>query len=309
MPRSKKDSCSRCGQSMWATPDAASVRVCRPCRRAEPVHRGATNCFWCEKPLTAKPSKLAKGRRLNCGPRCQSATMAWLRGSTSCPWGPGLASSGADYVRAQCQWCGKTVTQHRDSARRGKRATCSALCRTALAQHDLGNIHQPWPRAKCTTCGARYVSNRGTPGACKDCRHAPEPSPKARKPRFVSACCPRCGAWWLSDRQGCNNQERYCSTKCSRADAKDRRRARKAKAYVAPVSRAAVFARDNYTCHLCGGKVDAAARAPHPKSPTIDHILPLARGGTHEPANVATAHFLCNARKGARGGGQLLLVG
>jgi 5-methylcytosine-specific restriction endonuclease McrA len=35
-------------------------------------------------------------------------------------------------------------------------------------------------------------------------------------------------------------------------------------------------------------------------SPTIDHILPLARGGTHEPSNVQAAHFGCNAAKGAR---------
>jgi 5-methylcytosine-specific restriction endonuclease McrA len=36
---------------------------------------------------------------------------------------------------------------------------------------------------------------------------------------------------------------------------------------------------------------------PHPKAPVLDHILPLAQGGTHEPTNVQCAHFMCNSIK------------
>jgi 5-methylcytosine-specific restriction endonuclease McrA len=32
----------------------------------------------------------------------------------------------------------------------------------------------------------------------------------------------------------------------------------------------------------------------------MDHIVPFAAGGTHEPANVQLAHRVCNSRKGAR---------
>ena len=49
---------------------------------------------------------------------------------------------------------------------------------------------------------------------------------------------------------------------------------------------------------------------PHPKAPTIDHIVPLADGGDDIKANVRLAHFLCNSRRGARGGTeQLWLIG
>jgi len=51
---------------------------------------------------------------------------------------------------------------------------------------------------------------------------------------------------------------------------------------------------------------------PHPLAPTIDHLIPLADGGSDSPANVATAHFLCNSTKGERhggGGDQLTLIG
>jgi 5-methylcytosine-specific restriction endonuclease McrA len=47
---------------------------------------------------------------------------------------------------------------------------------------------------------------------------------------------------------------------------------------------------------------------PEPLAPTIDHIIALANGGTHEPTNVQCAHFICNATKGAREQQQLVLT-
>jgi len=41
-------------------------------------------------------------------------------------------------------------------------------------------------------------------------------------------------------------------------------------------------------------------KAPHPLSMSIDHIIPLSRGGTHEPDNVQLAHFICNSIKCAQ---------
>lgn len=39
---------------------------------------------------------------------------------------------------------------------------------------------------------------------------------------------------------------------------------------------------------------------PDRLAPTLDHIIPLAAGGTHEPSNCQCAHFSCNSAKGAR---------
>jgi len=73
---------------------------------------------------------------------------------------------------------------------------------------------------------------------------------------------------------------------------------------------AEIAARDKHRCQLCGGKVDMALRAPDPMSPTIDHIVPISRGGDDTKANVQLAHLGCNSSKGNRGGGeQLMLVG
>ena len=80
-----------------------------------------------------------------------------------------------------------------------------------------------------------------------------------------------------------------------------RRRARIRDAYVAPVNRRAIFERDGGRCGICRKPV--AFESMH-----LDHVIPLARGGTHEPKNVQVTHPLCNQRKHATGPGQPRLL-
>jgi 5-methylcytosine-specific restriction endonuclease McrA len=51
-------------------------------------------------------------------------------------------------------------------------------------------------------------------------------------------------------------------------------------------------------CHLCGLDIDYAASHLEPLAFTIDHILPLAKGGTDTIDNLAAAHRRCNLAKG-----------
>lgn len=81
-------------------------------------------------------------------------------------------------------------------------------------------------------------------------------------------------------------------------------------AFVEVVYRYRIFERDGWKCRLCDRKVDRDAVTPSPLAPTLDHVVPLSEGGTHEPANVQCAHFICNSRKGVRGvAEQLALIG
>lgn len=72
-----------------------------------------------------------------------------------------------------------------------------------------------------------------------------------------------------------------------------RRRARKLAAFRADVIPTVIFERDRWRCGICGKRVRR-------RDASIDHVIPLAKGGTHEPGNVQCAHLLCNIRKGAR---------
>ncbi|MEU3613516.1 HNH endonuclease [Streptomyces sp. NPDC006872] len=59
-----------------------------------------------------------------------------------------------------------------------------------------------------------------------------------------------------------------------------------------------VYERDGWLCQLCRLPIDSTIAWPDPQSPSIDHVVPLAKGGEHSMTNVQAAHVGCNSRKG-----------
>lgn len=62
-----------------------------------------------------------------------------------------------------------------------------------------------------------------------------------------------------------------------------------------------LVARGRPPCHLCGNEIDYEASHLEPLAFTIDHIIPLAKGGLDEIDNIAAAHRQCNRAKGDGG--------
>lgn len=51
-------------------------------------------------------------------------------------------------------------------------------------------------------------------------------------------------------------------------------------------------------CAICGKPVDKSLKFPHPWSATIDHIIPIDKGGhPSDLANLQLTHFTCNRQK------------
>jgi hypothetical protein len=51
-------------------------------------------------------------------------------------------------------------------------------------------------------------------------------------------------------------------------------------------------------CHICGSSVDKTLEWPDPASPSVDHIIPLAGGGSAtDTAGWGLAHLRCNRLK------------
>lgn len=119
--------------------------------------------------------------------------------------------------------------------------------------------------------------------------------------RWISARCQVCDGSFLN-----RDHSLACSAECDAIRRKGMkrleadRRARKKNAFVANVYRKDIFEADDYICHLCNEPTDPTLVAPEHRAPTIDHVIPLANGGTHEPANCRTACFICNSRKSNR---------
>lgn len=158
-------------------------------------------------------------------------------------------------------------------------------------------------------CGAKLIRTSSRPRRlCDDCKI------KTWKQRPGYGICQGCGGT-----RPIKGGRRFCET-CSAQLAKARNRRKNTKRRAARMRGAAIEVeryttqeiaeRDNWTCHLCKRKV-TKRQLPHahPRSATIDHLVPVSAGGDDVRANVALAHWSCNAARSDTGAAQLRLMG
>lgn len=122
--------------------------------------------------------------------------------------------------------------------------------------------------------------------------------------------CVVCGIWF----DGTIHGQKFCSSRCNtlnwKSDNADRvrelgrehvrrRRAVTRGLHAEKFTDKQVRERSGDRCYLCGKKIDFTLSHPHRKSPSVDHITPISKGGTHTLDNVAMTHLDCNLRKSA----------
>jgi 5-methylcytosine-specific restriction endonuclease McrA len=237
-----------------------------------------------------------------------------------------------------CLQCGSPFSPNRQGP---PRKYCTQQCSSRayhLRRMDEGrSLNRTMHERVCVVCGGKWMTPKAkathcSPACIAAARFGPERHPR-RAPyseRMIAARgrqrrasrgttgkgtvwtegpCRRCGTRFLSKTSALTSAT-YCGRRCKQGDIGDRRRARIKHNFVDVVRRSRVFERDGYRCHICGQKTDRTKCVPHPRAPTIDHLIPIALGGEHSHVNVATAHFLCNATKSSTGAGdQLALLG
>lgn len=64
---------------------------------------------------------------------------------------------------------------------------------------------------------------------------------------------------------------------------------------IIPFTKAEIIKRDGLNCYLCGIELSE-------KHVTIDHLIPLLKGGFHCPSNARIACLKCNQEKGSKYG-------
>lgn len=180
-----------------------------------------------------------------------------------------------------CIHCGEPVFFGKTSAGRGKMAHRS--CRQASPARKR--------KAKCQSCCSEFSQIRRSNGEwTRTCSKACARKLEIRLGRPTNLSIPHP----LSDED--RRQREFEKGEKSRR----RRRARLAGVKREPYTTAAIAERDEYRCHLCSELVDIALKWPHPGSASVDHVLPLSRGGNDTLTNVALAHSGCNLAKGNR---------
>lgn len=172
-----------------------------------------------------------------------------------------------------------------------KRVLTNDLCQThRWRQKTHGSFDLPganptfgtkWCR-KCKTyqpLSEFYVGKKGPESPCKQCR-------AIRDKAYRKANPPR-------NRPG-GNRRRRALMRAARSE---------------PYTAVEIADRDGWKCQRCGERIGRTLKWPHPRSLSIDHIIPVTRGGDDLKVNVQAAHLRCNERKGNRGVDQLRLIG
>lgn len=241
-----------------------------------------------------------------------------------------------------CQQCGKMYrTTHLD-----RDTCCSRECglaysaKTALATRfeaeavdkvclSCGQRFKDWPskpdycsdeckergvRLVCDVCGGTFFGILYAKYCSRECelesgrrRYEQYMTEKVGERAYV---CLECGRSFEAPYG--NKRRRFCSDACARRyhgriHKKQRRALKKTNGAVERIDPLQVYERDGWICGICGKRVRRECEYPHPMSPSLDHIVPLAHNGAHTLSNVQLAHRKCNIEKRDSDGGQLRL--
>ncbi|MEU7032722.1 HNH endonuclease signature motif containing protein [Streptomyces sp. NPDC046237] len=188
-----------------------------------------------------------------------------------------------------CVDCGASGEQQVRGRKRLRCQPCDKIRRAALSKlRSYADRKARSPLTACEACGVEYRSVSRSQRWCSQSCAAPNKpgsGPRGRSSKSLE----RQRLYWQAKNR--------------------RRRAAKRGGISESYTLAQIAERDQWLCQLCRKPVPEEARVPDVLAPTIDHIVPVSKGGDDTRANVQLAHFGCNSSKGARGSQQLALIG
>jgi 5-methylcytosine-specific restriction endonuclease McrA len=173
----------------------------------------------------------------------------------------------------------------------------------------------PWE--SCVICTERFVARDGSRRYCRECRmtlgHYVRNGRLVQRQRplkpLAQSQCKECGEHFTHHREpGIQGRRRttFCSEACSKRFGDRHSRHHQRQAPNTPYERFSlteIAERDGRQCHICHTHVSR-------RDWSMDHLVPMSRGGLHLRANVALAHRRCNSRMGVgRLPAQLRLIG
>lgn len=201
-----------------------------------------------------------------------------------------------------CQCCGSLFTNNRSSGK-----YCSPECgaRSSAEWHNDQKLQAAARRKQreaqrlaeltrpCGFCGVTFVANVTTRKWCSEpCRHA-------GAGRLALECAVQCGECRRCGKAFCVSTQLapgFCSKLCNTRHNRSLRKAKK-RSLVGEgenFTLLEIAERDGWHCHLCGKAVPNQPYKARDADPTIDHLIPVSKGGEHTRANVSLAHNRCN---------------
>lgn len=278
MPRRPDMPCSLCGTLMWrgkgSLPEGEAT--CRPCRST-----GVRRSVRVYVPHPRQPRRSRK-----------------LRDCEMC---------GAEYTythpqqRTCSRICGVELRRQEGSYQSGPKYLSSSVYVRECAQCSTLFVGRH-PKTRCCSdkckAEAAYESTYGRKRASRRCaRCTVVLLPTGRPGRVPSTCGPVCAQEYRRvQRRAQQRRERKAGVR----DGTHRARAKRYGVAYEPIDKRTVYVRDGWQCGICAQPVDAELRHPNPMAASLDHVVPMSRGGGHLYSNVQLAHWQCNIDKGDR---------
>lgn len=176
-------------------------------------------------------------------------------------------------VGRQCKLCGASLDGRRLEVR-----FCSLLCQ----RRGLNGTPHFEPTARCEHCGDEFPRTHGLQRFCSDaCRDVPYRE-----------------RWERENRERIREARREYNRRTGVGTAATHRyHARRRKQATEIFPNVEIFDRDGWICQICEQSVDPGLRHPHPLSASLDHVVPVSKGGEHSRSNTQLAHLCCNLFK------------
>lgn len=210
---------------------------------------------------------------------------------------------GAEYERTYdflkdgnvtCIECQKRETKKRQEEQRRE---AEEQAKARKDERDLYRLMHP-PKDAYAELHESFLSRSGI---CEICG----------KPYTVRDYAESCGIKYARDNGVCSAEcKKVKSKNAQRIAHKGRRDSHRHRAkkfgceYDSSVTLKKLVARDGLQCRICGKMCDWNDRSwtkySGPLYPSIDHIIPMDKGGGHVWGNVQVAHIICNSHKGDR---------
>lgn len=209
-----------------------------------------------------------------------------------------------------CRRCG--VEQPEENFYRNKRykdgvvlSWCKSCFKEWHRQRYTGQAEASDEPRPCSWCESIYTpAVRCVSYYCSDlCRRrsrcaADKKALEASKP--VDRSCPHCGSLLP---QKMRSNAVFCSAACNQKAHNAARTSARRSLTPQPKQiqvRAMIANRCKWVCALCHLPVDPAKAWPDPTYGSIDHRVPLAKGGSITEENLQLAHLFCNLQKGTK---------
>lgn len=198
------------------------------------------------------------------------------------------------FIKVRCLKCGDVFERSMGTIRHGRRTRCPN-CQKIAKELELRDKE----RRKAER-HAKVIANR--PYVLARAKEKQAEKTRKRQEARLHAC-PVCGT--------ITTRPKFCSKLCSAKYSFDsskhesiRRTRIKENIADRDITLKKLFERDDGVCWICGGTCDYTDYTQTDKAfiagnsyPSVDHVVPLSKGGLHSWDNVKLAHRLCNTKR------------